>query len=135
MIGMLLFIIPIFANMYNDLGGQLPSLTRLMMGLSNMLKGYWFIIFPVIGLLIWALVRLKNTEQGRRVWDRFKLKLPMKIGPIIQKIAVARFSRTFATLVELGRADPAGHRHHRQDLGQHRHRGSHGGRQGKRPLR
>ena len=102
MIGMLLFIIPIFANMYNDLGGQLPSLTRMMMGLSNGLKGYWFIIFPVFGLLIWALVRLKNTEQGRKAWDKFKLKLPMKIGPIIQKLAVARFSRTFATLVSSG---------------------------------
>jgi type IV pilus assembly protein PilC len=102
MIGMLLFIIPIFANMYNDLGGQLPSLTRLMMNLSNALKGYWFIIFPVAALLIWSLVRLKRTEQGRRWWDRVKLKLPMKIGPIIQKIAVARFSRTFATLVSAG---------------------------------
>jgi type IV pilus assembly protein PilC len=102
MIGMLLFIIPIFANMYKDLGGQLPSLTRMMMGVSNMLKGYWFIIFPVILLTIWALVRLKNTEQGRRAWDRFKLSLPMKLGPIIQKIAVARFSRTFATLVGSG---------------------------------
>ena len=102
MIGMLLFIIPIFANMYNDLGGQLPSLTRMMMGLSNALKGYWFVIFPVFGLLIWALVRLKNTEQGRKAWDKFKLKLPMKIGPIIQKLAVARFSRTFATLVSSG---------------------------------
>jgi len=102
MIGMLLFIIPIFANMYNDLGGKLPTLTRIMMGVSSMLKGYWFIIFPVIGLTVWALMRLKNTEQGRRVWDKFKLKLPMKIGPIIQKLAVARFSRTFATLVSSG---------------------------------
>jgi type IV pilus assembly protein PilC len=102
MIGMLLFIIPIFANMYKDLGGQLPGLTRMMMGVSDMLKGYWFIIFPVIFLTIWGLVRLKNTEQGRRSWDRFKLKLPMKLGPIIQKIAVARFSRTFATLVGAG---------------------------------
>jgi type IV pilus assembly protein PilC len=102
MIGMLLFIIPIFANMYKDLGGQLPSLTRLMMGVSNMLKGYWFIIFPVCALMIWALVRLKNTEQGRKTWDKIKLKMPMKVGPIIQKIAVARFSRTFATLVSAG---------------------------------
>jgi type IV pilus assembly protein PilC len=102
MIGMLLFIIPIFANMYKDLGGELPSLTRMMMGVSNILKGYWFIIFPVILLTVWALVRLKNTEQGRRSWDRFKLALPMKLGPIIQKIAVARFSRTFATLVGAG---------------------------------
>jgi type IV pilus assembly protein PilC len=102
MIGMLLFIIPIFANMYNDLGGQLPSLTRAMMGISNLLKGYWFIVFPVIILVVWGLVRLKNTEQGRRAWDRVKLKLPMKLGPVVQKIAVARFSRTLATLVGSG---------------------------------
>jgi len=102
MIGMLLFIIPIFASMYDELGGQLPSLTRLMMAVSNALKGYWFIIFPVLILIVWALVRLKNTEQGRRGWDRMKLKLPMKLGPVIQKIAVARFSRTLATLVGSG---------------------------------
>jgi type IV pilus assembly protein PilC len=102
MIGMLLFIIPIFATMYNDLGGQLPSLTRAMMGISNLLKGYWFIVFPVIILVVWGLVRLKNTEQGRRGWDRVKLKLPMKLGPVVQKIAVARFSRTLATLVGSG---------------------------------
>jgi type IV pilus assembly protein PilC len=102
MMGMLLFIIPIFANMYKDLGGELPSLTRLMMGVSGVLKGYWFIVFPAFILLIWALVRLKNTEQGRRGWDRMKLKLPMKVGPVIQKIAVARFSRTLATLVGSG---------------------------------
>ena len=102
MIGMLLFIIPIFAKMYDDLGGQLPSLTRLMMTISNMMKGYWFIIFPVIGLTIWGLMRLKKTEQGRRAWDRAKLKLPLKVGPIVQKLAVARFTRTFATLVGSG---------------------------------
>jgi len=102
MIGMLLFIIPIFASMYKDLGGQLPSLTRMMMTISDALKGYWFIIFPMIILLVWAVARLKNTEQGRRGWDRLKLKLPMKLGPVIQKIAVARFSRTLATLVSSG---------------------------------
>jgi len=102
MIGMLLFIIPIFASMYADLGGQLPSLTRAMMGVSNALKGYWFVIFPVLGLLIWGIVKLKNTDDGRRYWDRIKLKLPMKLGPVIQKIALARFSRTLATLVGAG---------------------------------
>ncbi len=102
LIGMLLFIIPIFSNMYKDLGGQLPSLTRLMMGVSNALKGYWFIIFPVIILLVWGMQKLKKTEQGRRGWDRLKLRLPLKLGEVIQKIAVARFSRTLATLVSSG---------------------------------
>jgi type IV pilus assembly protein PilC len=102
MIGMLLFIIPIFSNMYKDLGGQLPSLTRLMMNISNALKHYWFVIFPLLILFGWLITKLKNTEQGRRAWDRAKLKLPMKIGGVIQKIAVSRFSRTLATLVSSG---------------------------------
>ena len=102
MIGMLLFIIPIFSKMYADLGGKLPTLTRIMMDLSNLLKGYWFIIFPALIGVAWGLKRLKNSERGRQVWDRAKLKLPMKLGPVIQKIAVARWSRTLATLVGAG---------------------------------
>jgi type IV pilus assembly protein PilC len=101
-IGMLLFIIPIFSSMYDDLGGQLPSLTRLMMTLSNMLKQWWFVIFPGVGAAIYGLKRLKKTERGRATWDRIKLKLPMKLGPVIQKMAVARFTRTLSTLVGAG---------------------------------
>jgi len=102
MFGMILFIIPIFAGMYAELGGQLPLLTRMMMGISSMLTGYWFIIFPLIILFIWGLIRLKKTEKGQATWDRIKLKLPMKVGSVIQKIALARFSRTLATLVSSG---------------------------------
>ena len=101
-IGMLLFIIPIFAGMYDQLGGQLPMLTRVMMGVSNALKQYWFIVFPAAGAGLYGLKRLKNTEKGRAAWDRAKLKLPMKLGPVIQKIAVSRFTRTMSTLVGAG---------------------------------
>jgi type IV pilus assembly protein PilC len=102
MIGMLLFIIPIFARMYDDLGGTLPMLTRVMMALSNAMKHWWFLfLFGGIGL-VWGLRRWKKTDKGRRTWDRIKLKLPMKMGPVVQKIAVARFSRTMATLVSSG---------------------------------
>lgn len=102
MLGMLVFIIPIFAEMYADLGGELPALTRVMVGVSNLLKDWWFVVFPALVLVVWVLARLKRTEQGRRAWDRLKLKLPMKLGTIIQKVALARFSRTLATLVGSG---------------------------------
>jgi type IV pilus assembly protein PilC len=102
MIGMLLFIIPIFSNMYKDLGGQLPFLTRIMMGVSDGMKRFWYIIFPLLILMVYGLRRLKRTDRGRRTWDRVKLKLPMKLGTVIQKIAVARFSRTMATLTSSG---------------------------------
>jgi type IV pilus assembly protein PilC len=101
-IGMLLFIIPIFASMYDDLGGKLPTLTRIMMALSNAIKGWWFVLFPAAFAFIYGLKRLKQTDQGRRWWDKTKLKLPMKIGPVVQKVAVSRFSRTLATLVSSG---------------------------------
>jgi type IV pilus assembly protein PilC len=102
MIGMLLFIIPIFAKMYADLGGQLPMLTRIMMTLSNLLKSYWFILFPGMIGAVWGIRRWKKTDKGQRIWDRVKLKLPMKLGAVVQKIAISRFSRTMATLVSSG---------------------------------
>jgi type IV pilus assembly protein PilC len=102
MIGMLLFIIPIFAKMYADLGGQLPMLTRIMMTLSNLMKSYWFILFPGMIATIWGIRRWKKTDKGQRIWDRVKLKLPMKLGAVVQKIAISRFSRTMATLVSSG---------------------------------
>lgn len=102
MIGMLLFIIPIFANMYDDLGGTLPLLTRVMMSLSNMMKSWWFILLPAVVGLVIGFRKWKASDRGRRVWDQIKLKLPMKLGPVIQKIAISRFSRTMATLVSSG---------------------------------
>ena len=70
--------------------------------MSNALRGYWFIIFPMIGLIIYTIRRLKRTPEGTRAWDRFKLRVPMKIGDVVQKIALARISRTLATLVSAG---------------------------------
>jgi type IV pilus assembly protein PilC len=102
MIGMLLFIIPIFAKMYAGLGGELPMLTRVMMGLSNIMKQWWFILLPGLVGLVWGLRRWRKTEKGQRTWDRIKLRLPMKLGSVVQKIAVSRFSRTMATLVSSG---------------------------------
>ncbi len=102
MLGLILFVIPIFAEMYNDLGGQLPLLTRIMVGASNFTRSFWFVIFPALFLATYGLKKLKNSDRGTNVWDRIKLKLPMKLGPIIQKIVVARFSRTLATLVSSG---------------------------------
>jgi type IV pilus assembly protein PilC len=102
LIFMLLFIIPVFVKVFASLNGQLPKITQIVMSMSNALRGYWFIIFPAIFLMAFGLRKLKQTEQGRRRWDAFKLKIPMKIGDVVQKIALARFSRTLSTLVAAG---------------------------------
>ena len=102
LIGMLMFIVPVFVKVFDDLGGELPMLTQWVMHASNMLRDYWFIIFPVVGLAIWGFFRWKRTEPGRQAWDRFKLKIPMQIGSVVRKVAMARWSRTLSTLVASG---------------------------------
>src|SRR3954453_15407719 len=99
---MLLFIIPVFVKVFDTLNGELPKLTQIVMHASYALRHYWFIIFPAIAGIIYGFRRLKQTEHGRQLWDRFKLKIPMRIGDVVHKIALARFSRTLSTLVSSG---------------------------------
>ncbi len=99
---MLLFIVPVFAQIFEDLNGELPKPTQFVMGMSNLLRHWWFIIFPLLIGLFFAFRRWKQTESGRQIWDRFKLKIPMKIGAVVHKVALARVSRTLATLIAAG---------------------------------
>ena len=99
---MLLFIVPVFQTVFDSLGGQLPTPTKIVIAMSNALRDWWFVIFPVIGLTIYGLRRYKSSETGRKQWDAFTLRIPMKIGDVVQKIALARFSRTLSTLVAAG---------------------------------
>jgi type IV pilus assembly protein PilC len=100
--GMLLFLVPIFVDIFKQLNGQLPTLTQLVVNASNLFRHYWFVIFPLVGLSIWGFFRWKKSERGRPVWDRFKLRVPMRIGDTVRKITMARFARTLATLVGAG---------------------------------
>ncbi|MBA2475583.1 MAG: type II secretion system F family protein [Actinobacteria bacterium] len=102
LIGMLLFLVPVFVKVFADLGGELPTLTKIVLAASNGLKGYWFVIFPLAFAIGYGLRRYKRTEAGRRAWDRFKLRVPMKIGDVVLKVTIARFSRTLSTLVAAG---------------------------------
>jgi type IV pilus assembly protein PilC len=100
--GMLLFLVPVFERIFKQLGGELPKLTQIVVDMSHVVQGYWFIIFPgLIGGII-AFFRWKKSENGRKSWDRFKLRLPMKIGDVVLKVTMARFSRTLSTLVASG---------------------------------
>ncbi len=100
--GMLLFLIPVFTKIFKDLNGQLPTLTQYVVDVSDVLRNDWFIVFPAIGITIWSLLRFKKTERGRQLWDRMKLRVPLKIGDVVLKVTMARFSRTLATLVGAG---------------------------------
>jgi type IV pilus assembly protein PilC len=102
LIGMLLFLVPIFVKIFASLNGQLPTLTQYVMHASNALRSYWYIIFPLWGGSIVGFFKWKKSAKGRPVWDALRLRLPMKIGDVILKITMARFSRTLSTLVAAG---------------------------------
>ena len=101
LVGMLMFLVPVFVNIFGQLGGQLPTLTQYVVTVSDLLKNKPYVLL-IIPLSLWAFFRWKKTEKGRQNWDRFKLKLPMKIGDVVLKVSMARFSRTLSTLVAAG---------------------------------
>ncbi|MDX6605972.1 MAG: type pilus assembly protein PilC [Solirubrobacterales bacterium] len=103
------FIVPVFAGVFKEVvadqpntSSQLPLITRLTTGFSSFITGYVFIWLPgIIGLTI-GFFQWKKSEWGRPQWDRLKLKIPFKIGDVIQKASLARWSRTFAGTVASG---------------------------------
>lgn len=99
--GMIWKVVPIFQGMFEQLGGELPALTKLLVAMSNVLQNYWFIIFPVIFGTIFGLRTYKKTEEGRKVFDRFILKVAI-VGPLLKKVAISRLTRTLGTLVSSG---------------------------------
>jgi len=102
LIGMLLFLVPIFVDIFKTLGGDLPTLTQYVVAMSNFIRNDWMFLFPGVGLAFFAFRKGKKTDYGRQLWDRFKLRVPMKIGSVVLKVTIARFSRTLSTLVAAG---------------------------------
>ena len=97
-----MFLVPVFVKIFGQLGGELPTLTQYVVMASDLLREKYYIIFPGLGLTIWGLRKYKKTEPGRKNWDRIKLKIPMRIGSVVLKVTMARFSRTLSTLVSAG---------------------------------
>ena len=98
---MLLFIVPMFESMYNDLGGTLPLPTRMLIAVSDFLTTYWWLIGLIgVGAVV-GLKRWKATPKGRLAFDGLKLRAPI-MGPIVQKTAIARFCQTLSALARSG---------------------------------
>jgi type IV pilus assembly protein PilC len=109
LVAIVAFVIPVFANIFEELGEEhpdeassLPAPTQFCVDLSNALTHYWFIIIPGLVLTVFLFFKWKKTEAGHRAWDRFTLKVPAKIGDVVQKVALARWSRTFSGSVAAG---------------------------------
>jgi type IV pilus assembly protein PilC len=98
---MLLFIIPTFARMFADFGGELPLPTKVVLALSNFLRNQWYFLLGGIAALVFGFKRFYKTESGKMKIDRIMLKIPV-LGMVLRKAAVARFTRTLGTLVSSG---------------------------------
>src|SRR5205814_4803739 len=70
--------------------------------LSHLLTRQWYVLFVVVGALAFGFLYIKRSSWGRPKWDAFKLRIPMKIGDVVQKVAIARWSRTLSSLTAAG---------------------------------
>ena len=98
---MLVFIIPTFAKMFTDFGGELPLPTKIVLGASNFLQSFWWAMLVAAAIVAVLFNRYYATENGRRVIDQALLKMPI-LGDVLLKGAVARFTRTLGTLIASG---------------------------------
>jgi type II secretion system protein F len=96
-----LFVVPRFAGIFTDMGLPLPLPMAILKGLSDFLMNYWWLVVTVVAALAIYLRRYRSTVEGRVRWDRWMLKLPL-LGVVLQKVEVARFSRTLGTLLHSG---------------------------------
>jgi type IV pilus assembly protein PilC len=98
---MLIGVIPVFAKMFKDFGGELPAPTRVVMGMSNFLRANWYFLLAAITGLVFAYKRFRATEKGELITDKLFLRTPV-IGNVVRKGAVSRFTRTLGTLISSG---------------------------------
>jgi type IV pilus assembly protein PilC len=102
LLALVAFLVPVFAKVFKQFGGKLPAITQFTVGLSHIVTGYWFVLLGVLGMAFVAFRYWKKSSWGRPQWDAFRLRVPFKIGDIVQKVALARWSRTLSALVSAG---------------------------------
>lgn len=98
---LLIFVIPVFGEMFKDFGAKLPTPTQILLDLSDFMKAYWWLILGIGYGIFWALGKLAATPKGRRVKDQLIYRLPI-VGQLSQRVALSRFCRTYAILMRSG---------------------------------
>ncbi len=108
MVVVVAFVVPVFVGIFEEISAEngsdatLPLPTQITIGISDAVTKGWYIVIPVLAGLGYLFVRWKRTDRGRLAWDRFKLRLPAKVGDVVQKVALARWARTFSGAVSSG---------------------------------
>ncbi len=98
---LLRFVVPIFANMFASMNVDLPLPTKIVIGLSNLIKNWWWVLFALMVIIVLGIRQIRKDPKGRYATDKFLLNLPV-LGDVLRKIAVARFTRTLGTLITSG---------------------------------
>jgi type IV pilus assembly protein PilC len=102
MMALVAFLVPVFEGVFKQFGGELPKITQVSVFLSHAVLGYWWLMFLSTAGATVGFIKWKGSSWGRPQWAHFRLHVPMKIGTIVQQVAVARWSRTFASLTSAG---------------------------------
>src|SRR5437764_5502131 len=102
LIALVTFLVPVFEKIFKDFGGSLPAITQFTVMLSHIMTRQWYLVIGTMGGTVFGFLKWKKSDRGREQWDKFKLKVPWKIGDIVQKVALARFSRTYSALIGAG---------------------------------
>jgi type IV pilus assembly protein PilC len=94
-------VVPVFAGIFADFGSKLPGPTQILIDISDFIRGNWYYIIIAIVGIFFGIRAFLRTERGAQLWDRWKLKMPI-FGPLVHKICMSRFARTFAQLIRSG---------------------------------
>jgi len=102
LVALMAFIVPVFVNVFKEFGGELPAITKFTVALSKAFTSQWYLfIGGFVGIVV-GFRKWRKSSWGRPQWDRLRMKIPMKIGETVQKVALARWSRTFSALYGAG---------------------------------
>ena len=102
LVALVVFLVPVFEKVFKQFHGELPPITKVTVMMSHFVTGQWYLMFAISFGFVWGFKKWKRSTRGREQWDRFKLKIPWKIGDLVQKVCLARFSRTFSALIGAG---------------------------------
>ena len=102
LLALVAFLIPVFVGVFKQFPGKLPALTQFMVNFSHVVTHQWYLLILSLVALVAAYIFIKRNQRARDAFDAFKLRIPMKIGEVVQKVSIARWSRTLSALTSAG---------------------------------
>ena len=102
LLALVAFLIPVFEGVFKTFPGKMPPLTQFMINFSHLVTKQWYVLIVAVVGTVFGFLYVKRSKWGKPRWDALKLRFPLKIGDVVQKVAIARWSRTLASLTAAG---------------------------------